>query len=123
MFKGLELSEIWDMLYEELDVNDCIECQEVTLKLEGAKYKFCFEETDTTSWEDEDKYSQGSYIYRVSVYDSEGGFVEDLDLYVQQWVTRCGSYFSEYYFEYDSPYRVKLEKKVIEVEEWTICNE
>lgn len=118
MFKGLELSEIWDMLYYEIDVNECIDYQEAVLEIEGAKYTFSFEEVETADWEDEGKYSQGGYVYRVAVHDMEGGFVEDLDLYVRQWVTRCGSYFSEYYYEYDSPYRVKLEKKIVEVEEW-----
>lgn len=118
MFKNFSYEDLWDMLYEELMINEFVECQEVWLELDGEKFKFCFEETEDEGWSDAGKYSDNGYIFRVSVFDAEGGFVEDLDLYIKQYVTRYGSYFSDYYYEYDAPFRVEKIKKVVEVEEW-----
>lgn len=118
MFQNVSYDDLWEMLYDELNVDQLIEYQEVVLALGDTKYKFCFEEVESEGWEDEGKYSNNGYVFRVSVYDMSGGFLEDLELYIKQYASRSGSYFSDYYYEYDAPFRVERIKKVVEIEEW-----
>lgn len=118
MFKNFSYDDLWEMLFDELKAEELVEYQEVWLELDSEKFKFCFEEVEDEGWEDEGKYSNNGYVFRVSVYDAEGGFVEDLDLYIKQYASRTGSYYSDYYYEYEEPFRVTKIKKIVEVEEW-----
>lgn len=118
MFKNISYDDLWEMLYDELNVDELVEYQERVLTLDGIQYKFCFEEIEDEGWEDEGKYQNNGYVFRVSVYSVNDEFLEDLELYVKQYASRSGSYYSDYYYEYDAPFRVERIKKVVEIEEW-----
>ena len=56
-------------------------------------------------WDD-----QGKYQYREVVVKVEG-----TDILLSQCATRSGSYFSDYYYEYDRPELVKKVEKTVRV--------
>ena len=70
-------------------------------------------EKEELSVSDVGKYQCGGTIYQV--INKHTG--EEIGLIKQDW-TRSGSYFSDYYYSYETPYPVKKIKKVIEVEQY-----
>lgn len=92
--------------------------QSEKLIVDGITYTY--EEVEELTTEDEGKYQNGGCIYAIGVADKEEGWkIEGEPLfYIEQDFTRSGSYYSDYYYDYEKPYRVEKVKKVIEVEEW-----
>lgn len=67
---------------------------------------------DESNWDDQGKY-QFKDVTGVLCKTSEDGSVTKYDIAVTQYITRCGSYFSEYNYEY-APLQVdQLVQKVI----------
>ena len=67
---------------------------------------YCVEEGD---WDDEGKYQYQYNLYQLASFDKDvknylcdKSLIDKYNLFVGQCVTRCGSYFSDYY-EYDKP--------------------
>lgn len=68
---------------------------------------YCVEEGD---WDDEGKYQYQYNLYQLASYDEnvkkwlcDESLVDKYNIFLGQCVTRCGSYFSDYYYEYDKP--------------------
>lgn len=79
-------------------------------------------EIETTKWEDEGKYQYSCTTYQLVLYDSilynypcDKNIVEEFNLYFNLPITRSGSYFSDYDYNYDRP--IVLQKKTIHVPE------
>lgn len=67
---------------------------------------------DESDWDDQGKY-QYKDVTGILCKTSEDGSVTKYDIAVTQYITRCGSYFSEYNYEY-APLQVdQLVQKVI----------
>ena len=110
----IDLDLLCENLLEEIETNKSLEVQCVTLE----DKKYYFEEVYEEDWCDCGKYAHSYTVYRVSIYTLNDEFVEDTELYLRHDVTRSGSYFSYYEYDFETPYRVKKIKKIIEVEEW-----
>ena len=78
--------------------------------IDGNKYETYV--VDEGDWDDQGKY-QYKDVTGVLCRISEDGSVTKYDIAVTQYITRCGSYFSEYNYEY-TPLQVdQLVQKVI----------
>ena len=106
--------DLFEELIEEINTNASLEDQEIILN----DKKYYFEEIYEDGWEDQGKYSDNYSVFRVSVCDKNGGFLEDLDMYIRQDCIRCGSYFSYYEYEYETPYLVKEKTETVVVKNW-----
>lgn len=113
----------FDINYEELEemsleeaqeiVKEFDECvlEEVGAVLNGKKYKT--ELLEDENWDDQGKYQ---YKYQTGILcecDDQWGTVKKFDIALTLCITRSGSYFSDYYFEYEKPEVHKIVKKVI----------
>lgn len=67
---------------------------------------------DDGDWDDQGKY-QYKDVTGVLCKTSEDGSVTKYDIAVTQYITRSGSYFSEYYYEYEPLQVDQLVQKVI----------
>jgi len=87
------------------------------IELNGVKYSWIEkEEIETT---DEGKYQNGGTIYAVGVYNEENGYgIKEELFYIEQDFMRSGSYYSEYYYEYDYPFIV--EKREVTTYKWCV---
>lgn len=63
---------------------------------------------------DQGKYQFGGNIIGVGILDKTKGWgiVGDVLFYIRQDFTKSGSYFSEFYFEYEHPYEVERKEVV-----------
>lgn len=70
-------------------------------------------EVDETDWDDQGKYQYQNVTYQLVSYDANVGWIRDIidefDLFLVLPVQRSGSYFSDYYYNYNIPY-VKIAK-------------
>lgn len=84
--------------------------EELGATIDGVKYQLDI--VDDGNWNDQGKY-QYKYVtgvlYKISGDDS----VTKYDIAVTQYITRSGSYFSEYYYEYEPLQVDQLVQKVI----------
>lgn len=79
-----------------------------SLDFEGKSYNLLMiEEGD---WDDEGKYQYQYNLYQLASYDKNvkcylcnESLIDKYNLFLGQCVTRCGSYFSDYYYEFDKP--------------------
>lgn len=84
--------------------------EELGATIDGVEYRL--EIVDDGDWDDQGKY-QYKDVTGVLCKTSEDGSVTKYDIAVTQYITRCGSYFSEYNYEY-APLQVdQLVQKVI----------
>lgn len=65
------------------------------------------------NWDDEGKNQYRTDIGVLCEYDNDWNLVKMFDIAVTSQITRSGSYFSDYYYEYDSLEVNKIIKKVI----------
>ena len=86
------------------------DCEELYVNIDGVGYEtYIVNESD---WDDQGKY-QYKDVTGVLCKISEDGSVTKYDIAVTQYITRSGSYFSVYYYEY-APLQVdQLVQKVI----------
>jgi len=94
--------------------------QSEKLIIDGITYTY--KEVEELTTEDEGKYQNGGSIYAIGVADKEKGWkIEGEPLfYIEQDFTRSGSYYSDYYYEYEKPYRVKKVTEIVTIEKW-VC--
>ena len=78
--------------------------------INGIKYETYV--VDESDWDDQGKY-QYKDVIGVLCKISEDGSVTKYDIAVTQYITRSGSYFSEYYYEYEPLQVDQLVQKVI----------
>lgn len=65
------------------------------------------------NWDDEGKYQYRTDIGVLCEYDKDWNLVKMYDIAVTSQITRSGSYFSDYYYEYDDLEVNKIIQKVI----------
>ena len=70
-------------------------------------------EFDDGNWEDEGKYQYNTESGRLCRYDNEYSVVEKYDIYIELSITRSGSYFSDYYYEYDNVRAYEIKKVLV----------
>lgn len=84
--------------------------EELGAIIDGVEYGLDI--VDESNWDDQGKY-QFKDVTGILCRISEDGSVTKYDIAVTQYITRCGSYFSEYNYEY-APLQVdQLVQKVI----------
>lgn len=84
--------------------------EELGATIDGVKYQLDI--VDDGNWNDQGKYQYKDVtgvLYKISEDDS----VTKYDIAVTQYMTRSGSYFSEYYYEYEPLQVNQLVQKVI----------
>ena len=87
-------------------------------EVDGIKYSY--DEEEELDIEDEGKYQYGGCIYAIGLLDEEKGYgVKGEPLfYMEQDFSRSGSYFSDYYYDYEEPYVVEKVEKVVTITSW-----
>ena len=84
--------------------------EELGATIDGVEYGLNI--VDDGDWIDEGKY-QYKDVTGVLCKSSEDGSVTKYDIAVTQYITRSGSYFSDYYYDYDQLQVNQLVQKVI----------
>lgn len=84
--------------------------EELGAIIDGVEYGLDI--VDEGDWDDQGKY-QYKDVTGVLCKTSEDGSVTKYDIAVTQYITRSGSYFSEYYYEYEPLQVDQLVQKVI----------
>ena len=79
-----------------------------SLEYNGVSYNLYLVECG--DWEDEGKYQYQYNMYQLASFDKnikgwlcDESLIDKYNLFLGQCITRCGSYFSDYYYEYDKP--------------------
>lgn len=84
--------------------------EELGATIDGVEYRL--EIVDDGDWDDQGKY-QFKDVTGILCRISEDGSVTKYDIAVTQYITRSGSYFSDYYYEYEPLQVDQLVLKVI----------
>lgn len=84
--------------------------EELGATIDGVEYGLDI--VDEGDWNDQGKY-QYKDVTGVLCKTSEDGSVTKYDIAVTQYITRSGSYFSDYYYDYDPLQVDQLVQKVI----------
>ena len=84
--------------------------EELGATIDGVEYGLDI--VDVGDWIDGGKY-QYKYVTGILCKSSEDGSVTKYDIAVTQYITRSGSYFSDYYYDYDPLQVDQLVQKVI----------
>ena len=84
--------------------------EEISTTIDGTKYGLHI--IDESDWDDEGKY-QYKDVTGVLSKTNKDGSVTNYDIAVTQYITRSGSYFSNYYYEYDPLEVIQLVQKTI----------
>ena len=84
--------------------------EELGATIEGVEYGLDI--VDESDWDDQGKY-QYKDVTGILCETLEDGSVIKYDIAVTQYITRCGSYFSEYNYEYEPLQVDQLVQKVI----------
>ena len=82
--------------------------------------KYTYEEAEVLTVEDDGKYQFGSTIYGIGLLDEVRGYGTkgDVLFHIRQDFARSGSYYSDYYYDYEKPYLVEQVTKVITTTLW-----
>lgn len=100
-----------DVNFEELEHMDLEEAKKIVNHFDNEGWyeelgatvngvEYGLDIVDDGDWDDQGKY-QYKDVTGVLCKISEDGSVTKYDIAVTQYITRCGSYFSEYYYEYE----------------------
>lgn len=84
--------------------------EELGATIDGIEYGLDI--VDETDWDDQGKY-QYKNVTGILCKSLEDGSVTKYDIAVTQYITRSGSYFSDYYYDYDPLQVDQLVQKVI----------
>lgn len=84
--------------------------EELGATIDGVEYGLDI--VDETDWDDQGKY-QYKNVTGILCEILEDGSVTKYDIAVTQYITRSGSYFSDYYYDYDPLQVDQLVQKVI----------
>lgn len=119
----LNLMEGLNVNFEELEHMDLEEAkkivshfnneddfEEISTTIDGIEYGLKI--VDETDWDDQGKY-QYKDVTGVLCEILEDSSVTKYDIAVTQYITRSGSYFSDYYYQYDPLQVDQLVQKVI----------
>lgn len=106
--------DLFEELLEDIDTNNSLEEQVININ----DKKYSFEEVYEDGWIVHGKYANNYFVFRVAVYDKNGNFLEDLDMFIKQNCMRCGDYFSYYEYEFETPYLVKEKIETVISRNW-----
>lgn len=109
--------------FEELEHMDLEEAKEIVNHFDNEGWyeelgatvngvEYGLDIVDDGDWDDQGKY-QYKDVTGVLCKILEDGSITKYDIAVTQYITRCGSYFSEYYYEYEPLQVDQLVLKVI----------
>ena len=87
-----------------------VDCEDLYANIDGIEYGTYI--VDEGDWIDEGKY-QYKDVTGILCEILEDGSVSKYDIAVTQYITRSGSYFSDYYYEYEPLQVDQLVRKVI----------
>ena len=111
------VEDILSWVYHIYDgIGDILE--DFTILTDNINFAFiCTRESD---WDDQGKYQYMSIDYQLVSYDNSkhswptnDNIIDYYDFIFTQHISRSGSYFSEYYYEYDKPEPYKLKEFLI----------
>ena len=98
------INEVWT----NYDEHNHFECGDFSFEYNGVSYDAYM--ISCSNWDDEGKYQYQDITYRLVSFDKSindylcnENIVDKFDLFLIMNVSRCGSYFSEYVFEYGKP--------------------
>lgn len=109
-FKELEHMDLDKAKEIVSNFNNEDDCEELGATIDGIEYGLDI--IDETNWDDQGKY-QYKYVTGVLCKILEDDSVTKYDVAVTQYITRSGSYFSDYYYDYDPLQVDQLVQKVI----------
>lgn len=112
-----------DVNFEELEHMDLEEAKKIVSHFDNEDWyeelgaiidgvEYGLDIVDEGGWDDQGKY-QYKDVTGILCEILEDGSVTKYDIAVTQYITRCGSYFSEYYYEYETLQVDQLVQKVI----------
>lgn len=104
-----ELLELGLKIKDHIGEND-IEERDDFVDSDGTKYSWKI--VDDGDWVSEGKYEYSDVVVQVTKGD------EALDLFLLQNASRSGSYYSDYYYQYESPDLVERKEKIIKKVYW-----
>lgn len=90
------------------DSCDCTDIED-NVELEVDSISYGISEIEDSGWTDEGKYSYSDKTYQLVSYDKNIGYVCDksiidrFNLFINQGMSRSGSYFTDYDYQYNSP--------------------
>jgi len=82
-----------------------------SIEIDGVKYGITNFKED--GWDDEGKYQYNTEKGQLCSYDDKWNIIEVFDFFLEQNVSRSGSYFSDYYYDYDDINPYTLEKVIV----------
>ena len=111
-----------DVNFEELEHMDLEEAKEIVSHFDNEDWyeelgatidgvEYGLDIVDESNWDDQGKY-QFKDVTGILCRISEDGSVTKYDIAVTQYITRCGSYFSGYNYEY-APLPLQVDQLVI----------
>lgn len=96
-------------IVSEFDKESSLE--DISMEVNGVRYGV--DVIEDGSWEDDGKYQYKTDIGILCTYDKNYNVVNKYNVAVISNITRSGSYFSEYYYEYEDLEVKKIIEKVI----------
>ena len=105
MNKELLLKIAYIINDEELSLEDCL--------VEVDNVKYSFENVSQEPWDDQGKYQHSSYEGQLCRVDEDYNTLELYDYYIDQSISRSGSYYSDWYYDYQNVRIYKIEKVLI----------
>ena len=109
-FKELEHMDLEEAKKIVSHFNNEDDFEELSATIDGIEYGLKI--VDETGWDDQGKY-QYKDVTGILCEILEDGSVTKYDIAVTQYITRSGSYFSDYYYDYDPLQVDQLVQKVI----------
>ncbi|HID0768063.1 TPA: hypothetical protein ACXDAZ_002592 [Clostridium botulinum] len=112
----MNLQEIGKRVIDECGSED-LECYN-GFEIDGITY--ALEQIEEEDWISGGKYECSSNVFRIGISNKECAWKVDkpLDLYIKQDVSRTGSYYSDYFYDYEKPYMVEQKEETIVVNKW-----
>ncbi len=84
-------------IIKKLQENEC-SFEDNGAKIEGISYGIC--EFREDAWIDEGKYQYTNETGRLCSFDENWNVIEKFDIYLDQPISRSGSYYSDWYYMY-----------------------
>lgn len=92
--------------------------EEYELSFEGTKYALV--DLGDNDWENDGKYQNRYYSYQLVSFDDsktsypcDSNILDEYDISIDMCGSRTGSYYSEYYYDYDEPEFYRIKKVVV----------
>ena len=99
--------EIFQEIINGINQEDSLEDQSVIVN----DVKYYLIEVENTGWEDDGKYDFQDATYQVTSVDENYKPIKKYNAFISQSVSRTGSYYSDYYYDYleIESYRMEVE--------------